>query len=1455
MKLRGWHVEGFGLLHDFRVEDLPSGLTVVLGPNEAGKTSLLAFIRGALFGFPDRRKKERQYPPLRGGRHGGRLFLESDGAIYTVERFASPAHLAITQPDGALGTEADLRRILGGVDAELHRNVFAFSLSELQKFETLQVEGVRDLIFAAGVVGAGRSARTAIDAFAARRADVGKKRGECLINNLRRRVEELDKELQDARARAVRHPELRRSADALEEQLKDIGRELSNARREMADLDVILGAWPDWDERSQAEAELARLGGGPDLPEDLGTRLDAALAAYKAKRERYEERIQAAIVEERELATLMPNERLFNVAGEVGRLAALSVSVRARRERIRDVENEMQALRKRAEEQAPRLGAGWTLQAVRAFDTSIPAAQEIADWGHRLRAADEELTRSEAEAFRLKSAADDLSVESSRRTEELADESQLPDTEELKELDGAIRRLRSTLSDLAALRASLKAANQRVSELARRATEARVALAAKESELRGRVLALGESPEPPPLAALACSQQAIRELRSGIADLTAARADLRTATLRASDAKQRADDAALSVATKEAELVRRETILGEARPVPDGEALRARERMIRDLRLKLIDLDGIRRDLRAAQARSADQRRDAHRRSTGDVASSSRRTLFIAAAIMMVGAVVLGLASQPVAAVVALGASLLAALVAARSSVAASTFPDDAASGPAETEGSVHELQARIAELEGVAVPLARGLGFSGLPGQGELEAKGDECAVQFRARLECDREAAGLSQLRMEIQQLRSLTKHLEATAATAQADIVPVESRRVLDLEAASLTIAHSLGFAELPTNSALEEKDAAVGSLIAIRRERDLEASALRALESVVGRDRDALALQETELSDARRDVSVTEAVHVNEAELLARALAREIGFPDTPGDGQLETKAKQIDEQLRERQFRTALVAESERLRRRATAAITLADGAKDAAITCRGDRDALYATWSAWKARNGCPTGLRPETAQQFFESVERLRESLARLDELGQEAARGVAEIQDFSKLVQALVEQAGMTGDFLGLVAEDALDGLSKCVEADRRTRSAHDKAASELEKTRTAAASAERGVGNAEKEVKSVYEEAGASDETDCRARIATSLQRTNLRNQIREAERRLRTRLGAGPSADAIRAELAGGDCQGWESRKQDCKNLVASLHPRHEQAVRAHQSAVEECSALERECDVVALATEREGVVAEIREAVVEWRRLAIAQSLVQETLRRYEVERQPSVLMSAAESFARVTEGRYTRLVTRDAGVDLIAANGSRLDAVALSRGAAEQLYLCLRLALASEFGRMAVQLPLVMDDVLVNFDPDRARLAAELLLSASANHQVLLFTCHPETVDLLVRLDPKVNIIRIQRETPTPGTGDPPVLEDGSRSRVPAGGTASEPSSTLVSDDGEAVLAALRAAGRPLSRADLVTMSGLAEERWTPVIQALRTSGQVIPHGRKRGTTWGLPEWEGAAEE
>jgi uncharacterized protein YhaN len=49
-----------------------------------------------------------------------------------------------------------------------------------------------------------------------------------------------------------------------------------------------------------------------------------------------------------------------------------------------------------------------------------------------------------------------------------------------------------------------------------------------------------------------------------------------------------------------------------------------------------------------------------------------------------------------------------------------------------------------------------------------------------------------------------------------------------------------------------------------------------------------------------------------------------------------------------------------------------------------------------------------------------------------------------------------------------------------------------------------------------------------------------------------------------------------------------------------------------------------------------------------------------------------------------------------------------------------------------------------MDDVLVNFDPPRAQAMAQALADFAQSNQILLFTCHPATVDVLRGVCPQL---------------------------------------------------------------------------------------------------------------
>src|SRR5207247_6842922 len=152
--------------------------------------------------------------------------------------------------------------------------------------------------------------------------------------------------------------------------------------------------------------------------------------------------------------------------------------------------------------------------------------------------------------------------------------------------------------------------------------------------------------------------------------------------------------------------------------------------------------------------------------------------------------------------------------------------------------------------------------------------------------------------------------------------------------------------------------------------------------------------------------------------------------------------------------------------------------------------------------------------------------------------------------------------------------------------------------------------------------------------------------------------------------------------------------------------------------------------------QEKVLAKIDVAAEQWAVVTLCRTLLDETRKIYETERQPEVLRQASSFFKVMTEARYFRVIAPLDGAEIQVerADGVRLSPQALSRGTAEQLYLAMRLALVRDYARRLDPLPVVFDDIFVNFDPDRTRNTMRAVAELAQTHQVLLFTCHPHLV-------------------------------------------------------------------------------------------------------------------------
>ena len=109
--------------------------------------------------------------------------------------------------------------------------------------------------------------------------------------------------------------------------------------------------------------------------------------------------------------------------------------------------------------------------------------------------------------------------------------------------------------------------------------------------------------------------------------------------------------------------------------------------------------------------------------------------------------------------------------------------------------------------------------------------------------------------------------------------------------------------------------------------------------------------------------------------------------------------------------------------------------------------------------------------------------------------------------------------------------------------------------------------------------------------------------------------------------------------------------------------------------------------------------------------------------------------TSAASRTAATSGSPRHRAT--ASIRVETETGDQLLPAELSRGTVEQLYLALRFGLIEEFARHAEPLPVVMDDILVNFDEARAERAAAAIGRLAESHQVVFFTCRRETATAL----------------------------------------------------------------------------------------------------------------------
>jgi len=277
MKITELQVERFGVWSDLTLPLNPGSTSVFYGPNEAGKSTLMRFIRAMLFGFrpQDERTAGPNPTPIR---CDGALRIEKGGREHLVRRISSAGtrgRLLIDGVEDPIKTESLMKNLLGGITEPIYENIFAIGLNELQELATLDGEEVARHIYG---ISLGLDGERILKAHYGSETDskllLDETGREGALHNLVRDLDAVDRELLALGDPSRKYDELVSKRDQLDSDINGRKQRQIQLQREIRGRSFMDRVHGPWSRERQLRREMDGLPQLVDFPSDGLQKID-----------------------------------------------------------------------------------------------------------------------------------------------------------------------------------------------------------------------------------------------------------------------------------------------------------------------------------------------------------------------------------------------------------------------------------------------------------------------------------------------------------------------------------------------------------------------------------------------------------------------------------------------------------------------------------------------------------------------------------------------------------------------------------------------------------------------------------------------------------------------------------------------------------------------------------------------------------------------------------------------------------------------------------------------------------------------------------------------------------------------------------------------------------------------------------------------------------------------------
>lgn len=471
------------------------------------------------------------------------------------------------------------------------------------------------------------------------------------------------------------------------------------------------------------------------------------------------------------------------------------------------------------------------------------------------------------------------------------------------------------------------------------------------------------------------------------------------------------------------------------------------------------------------------------------------------------------------------------------------------------------------------------------------------------------------------------------------------------------------------------------------------------------------------------------------------------------------GALEIRLSSAEKELAGLEELLPLEANVQAAKQRATAAQRRMEQAEAAVQESR-------TRWRQALRRLNLSEDMSPQAVKQLAEGTEQTHHSRRQLDIRREEYTARERELNTLVQRINDLTEQVQL--NYSSPDPQVQLQRLSSALAEQQTLFERRQALKQEDRQVRRQIRSLANRSRQARAERRTIMDAAGARNEAELRRMLEQQTHRRSLQASLHEVSQQYEVALGKQIPVAQVEKQLTS---HAETELEQAQATLLRQIGENRALLTRLHQrrGAIEQQSAgLLADRRMGELKVELGCVEQQLDKAVYRWRVLSVAARVLEFVRAIYETQRQPQTLQDASRYFKALTEGQYVRIWTplSDMSLRVDMASGESLPLDVLSSGTREAVFLSLRLALVADFARRGIDLPLILDDVLVNFDRVRARCAANVLLDfAEHGHQVLMFTCHEHIVQLFLNAPAEIRYLSDCVLAPVPVAPAPPAEE------------------------------------------------------------------------------------------